>query len=550
MKRGFQMTANKLQMTAKKAAHLSSVICLLLSACEVGPDYDRPDAPITTYFKEQPGWVLAKPQLVGDQGPWWAIYNDPLLDGLEKQIVINNQNLKASEAAYRQSQSIVEQARTQFYPTVTGNFSQQFSQSGRQHNGGGGGSVVSGASTTTTSTSGGAVEGGTASQGATILNTGTTGGVTRTYDVTSGFSWDLDVWGRIRRLVEADVANAQASAADLEAATLAAQGALAEDYFTLRGQDQLQILLQQTLKDYQQSLQITINQYHAGTAAKSDVIQAQTQVDSAQSQLINITVERQQMEHAIAVLTGQPPSSLTIPPAPLTGTVPQIPVDVPSTLLERRPDIAEAERNLQAANAEIGIAIAAFYPDVTLSADYGYAGPVLTSLIQAANRVWSAGPQVTETLFDAGERSAEVEQARATYEQSLANYRQTVLSALQAVEDDLVEQRVYAQQQVVQDRAVAESELAVKLFLNQYRAGIIVFSNVIQEQEIALSAEETDVTLRQNRLTASVALIEALGGGWNQDQLPNHDQVEDPTYGGDKLDACDLAGVLMNTDCW
>ena len=539
---------------------------LILAACSVGPNYKRPPAETATYFKEQPGWVLAQPQLPGANGDWWAIYDDAELNLLESEIDLSNQNVAQAEAAYHQAQAVVAAARSAYFPTLTANFGLDYSQSGRSRSSSGT-AVVSGASTTTTSTAGsvagataggvstggnaGGTLGGTASQGATLIESGSSaGGVSRIYNLNGGFSWDVDVWGRIRRTVEEDVALAQANAADVQAVRLAAQGTLAEDYFELRGEDQLQILLDETVKAYKQSLQITVNQYNAGVAAQSDVINARTLLETTESSAINIEVSRQQLEHAIALLIGKPPAELAIPPAPLTVNVPLIPVDVPSTLLERRPDIAQAEREMQAENAAIGVAIAAYYPDLTLSANYGYDNSSLTNLVSAANREWSGGPSIAETLFDGGLRSAEIEEARALYAQSVATYRQTVLTALQSVEDSLVQQRVYTQQAVVLNAAVSDAEKAVQLELNQYKAGTTVFSNVIQAQTTALADEETAVTLRENRLTASVALIEDMGGGWDQTALPTRDQVEDPTFEGTVPDACDAGGILTNPGCW
>ena len=536
---------------------LELVPALLLAACSVGPNYKRPPAETATYFKEQPGWVVADPQLPGVDGPWWTIYNDPELNLLESEIDLSNQNVAQAEGAYRQSQAVVAAARSAYFPTVTANFGLNFSQSGRGRNGVS--NVVSGSSTTTNSTASsvtgagtaGGTLGGTATQGATLIESGSSaGGVSRIYNLNGGFSWDIDVWGRIRRTVEEDVALAQANAADIQAVKLAAQGMLAEDYFELRGEDQLQILLNETVKAYRQSLQITLNQYNAGVAAQTDLINARTLLETTQSTAINIEISRQQLEHAIALLIGKPPAELTIPPASLTTAIPVIPVDVPSTLLERRPDVAQAEREMQAENAAIGVAIAAYYPDLTLSANYGYDNNSLTNLVSAANREWSGGPSLAETLFDGGLRTAEVEEARSLYEQSVATYRQTVLTALQSVEDSLVQQRVLANQSVVLTQAVKDAEKAVQLTLNQYKAGTTVFSNVIQAQTIALGDEETAVTLRENQLTASVALIENMGGGWDQSRLPTRDQIEDPTYGGTRPNACDVGGVLTNASCW
>ena len=522
------------------------VLAAALADCSVGPDYQRPNAPMSTYYKEQPGWVLAQPMQVGDRTSWWTIYNDPILDDLEMQVDVSNQNLKQAEAAYRQSQAVVAVARASFFPTVSANGSLQYSQSG----GGGGRGIVTGANTTTASSASSTAQGGTVSQGSSVITgTGSSGGITRTYDASLGASWDIDVWGRIRRQVESDVANAQASAADIAAARLSAQGSLAQDYFELRVADQLHDLLDRTVADYRQSLLITQNQYKAGVAARTDVVNAEAQVEATLAQEINVAVTRGQLEHAIAVLVGQAPATFSIAPAPFKTVTPNIPVDMPSTLLERRPDIAAAERQLQAENALIGVAVASFYPDLTLSANVGYVGPSLSNLITTPNRDWSAGPQIAESIFDAGARSAELEEARAAYEQQLAAYRQTVLTDLQAVEDQLVSQRVLAQQADVEDRAVKDAEEAVRLTLNQYKAGIIVYTSVIVAENTALADEETALTLRQNRLTSSVALIEALGGGWDQTQLPTPEQIEDPTYGGSEPDACDAGGILLNIQC-
>ncbi len=515
----------------KKLVTLCSV--LALSACEVGPDYVRPDAPLPSHFKEQAGWVIAKPELPGDAGNWWAIYNDPTLDRLESQALASNQTLQESEASYRESQALVIQALSAFYPTVSLDASQEFNHSGNG-NGRGAAGFLTGPSSTTTSTAGSTAQGGTVSQGSTVVAGGSgvgTNGVTKTFSLTSSASWEIDVWGRIRRTVEEQVADAQGSAADLQAARLSIEGSVASDYFELRYEDQLQILLNQTIQVYKDSLRITENQYNAGVAAKTDVLNARTQLEQTQAQAINLGVARAQFEHALAVLDGEPPEALTIPPAPLTATVPLIPVDVPATLLQRRPDIAESERNVEAASAAIGVAIAAYYPDVTLSASYGYIGTALSSLIKSTNETWSAGPTGVETLFDGGARRAQVEEARSAYESSVAAYRQTVLAALQAVEDDLVQQRVYAQQAEVENQTVKDADEAERLTLNQYKAGTVAFTNVIVAQATALADEETALSLRESRLVSTVSLIEALGGGWTISDLPSRDKVEDVPYG-------------------
>lgn len=471
----------------------------LLSACTVGPDYKRPPAIVPAAYKEQDGWKPSEPRDAVNRGSWWSIYKDPVLDELEKQIDISNQNLKASEAAFREARAVVQEARAAFFPTLTLNGSAQ-----RTGRGGGSASAVS-------------TTGGTSSRASSQT----------LYSLTLGASWELDVWGRIRRTVESDVAAAQVSAADLALARLSAQAALATDYFDLRVEDELKRLLDDTVAAYARSLQITQNQYAAGTVGKSDVVQAETLLKSTQAQAINVGVARAQLEHAIAILVGKPPADFTVVPAPLATEVPEIPAGVPSALLERRPDIAAAERQMAAANAQIGVAIAAFFPSVTLTGSYGYTGQVLGKLIQAPNSVWSVGPQLAETLFDAGARGAAVDQARAIYDQDIALYRQTVLTSFQQVEDNLAALRIEAEQAAVQEETVRLAQEATRLTLNQYRAGTIAYTTVITAQATELSSEETALTIRENRLTASVALIQALGGGWDSSQLPTREQVED-----------------------
>ena len=317
------------------------------------------------------------------------------------------------------------------------------------------------------------------------------------------------------------MAAAQVSAADIVTAQLSAQGQLATYYFELRGEDSLQVLLDRTVHDYEHSLKITQNQYAVGVAARADVVTAQALLESTQAQAVAVAELRQQYEHAIAVLTGHAPSELTIAPAPLTQTVPVQPPGIPSALLQRRPDIAAAERLMKEENALVGVAIAAFYPDITLSALYGYSGNPIGSLISVANRVWSLGASASETLFEGGARTAAVAAARATYDQSVATYRQTVLTAFQQVEDELVALRVLEREAVVEDQAVASVRRAVAITLNEYQAGTVAYTTVITEQAMALADEETALTIRQSRLVASVALIQALGGGWDTTALPS-----------------------------
>jgi NodT family efflux transporter outer membrane factor (OMF) lipoprotein len=345
------------------------------------------------------------------------------------------------------------------------------------------------------------------------------------FNLTAGASWEIDVWGRIRRTVESDVANAQASAADLAAALLSAQAALATDYLALRISDELKRLLEETVEADTRSLEITQNRYAAGTAARSDVAQALAQVEGVKAQAINVGVHRAQLEHAIAVRIGKPPAEFSIAPAPLTLQAPVMPPGVPSALLERRPDIAASERAVAAANAQIGVAIAAYYPAITLSASYGFVSSAIETLLRASNAVWSVGPQLAETVFDAGLRSAQVAAARAAHDQTVANYRQTVLAAFQQVEDQLASLRILEQQAEVQERAVKASEEAERLILNQYKAGTVAYTSVITAQTVSLGDKQTALSILGSRLAASVVLIEALGGGWTTAELPSHDQI-------------------------
>jgi len=465
-------------------ALLSSVA---LAACAVGPNYHRPPAANSQRFKEAEGWKPAEPREAASGTDWWSIYGDATLDDLEKQIDISNQTLKASEAAWRQATALVSQARAGLFPTI--------GVSATATRSGGPGGRATGATT-----------GGTVTPLSHPVNE---------FELFGTASWDIDIWGKIRRTIESDVANAQASEADLAAARLSAQAALATDYIQLRVADEQKQLLDKTVEGYKRSLEITENQYHVGVVAKADVITAQTQLGGAQSQQIAIGVTRATLEHAIAVLIGKAPADFSLPPAMLGATVPVIPTGVPSTLLERRPDIAGAERRMAAANAQIGVAIAAYFPDLTLTGTYGFASNVVSGLVSAPNNFWSLGAAATDTLLDFGARPAQVRQARAAYDGTVANYRQTVLTAFQQVEDELATLRILEQQVDVQEQTVKSADLSVQLTLNQYRAGTVAYTAVVTAQAIALGDAQTLLTIRQSRLVASVALIQALGGGWN-----------------------------------
>ncbi len=384
-----------------------------------------------------------------------------MLDGLERQIDVSNQTLKESEAAYREAVAIYDEATASFFPTVGLTGSADRTGSGK----GAGGSVI----------------------GQNVVSS--SGGVRNQFQLGASANWEVDIWGKIRRTVEADSASAQASAADLAAARLSAQGTLASDYFQLRVADATEVLLDDTVKAFQRSLEITQNQYKVGTAAKADVITAQTQLQAAQAQRIALGVSRAQLEHAIAVLVGKTPAEFAIEPTKLAMDVPVAPTGVPSALLERRPDIAGAERRMASANAEIGVAIAAYYPDLTLSGSYGLNASTVSHFFQISNTAWSLGSQLTETVFDAGLRSAQVDQARATFDQNIATYRQTVLSAFQNVEDELAALRILEQEAAVQEETVKSAREAERLTLNEYKAGTVAYTAVVTTQATALSAE-------------------------------------------------------------
>ena len=472
---------------------------LMLGGCKVGPDYVRPLAPVPAEYKEA-GWQRARPADAVNPGPWWTIYRDPVLDRLERQIDVSNQNLKAADAAFHQAEAIVAQARAGFFPTET------ITASAQRSRGGGGGSAA-----------GAAAAAGAGGGGARISNF---------FSLNEAVSWVPDLWGKVWRTVEGDIATAQASAADVASARLSAQGALASDYLQLRIADELKRLLDDAVAAYTESLRIVRNQYNAGIVAESDVAQAETQLQNARAQAIAVGVTRAQLEHAIAVLTGKPPAELTIAPIQEAIAVPDVPPGIPAALLERRPDIAAAERRVASANAQIGVDEAAFFPNVTLTGNSGTQASMLRHLLAASNRVWSFGGNLVETVFDAGSRQAQVAQARANYDATVADYRQTVLSAFQQVEDALAALRIQAQQYAAAEAAARAAREAERIIFNQYKAGTVAYTNVVVAQTAALSNAETALNIRQSRLVASAALTQALGGGWNATDLPSGNRIE------------------------
>ncbi len=471
-------------MKRSTAISLMMTALPMLTSCTVGPDYVRPAAPVPTAFKELKGWKQATPSDGIDHGPWWTVYHDATLDGLLRQVELSNQTVAASAAGYEQAQALIREAQANQLPAVS-------------------------ASDTATRSGSGA---GQSALGKTSAKTTFVSGVTG--------SWDLDVWGKIRRQVEGSEAAAQVSAADLANAKLSAQAQLAIAYFNLRAEDSLRDILHSTISDYEKTLEITQNQYNGGTVSKADLITAQNQLLTARAQELATDVPRQQYEHAIAILTGKPPSELTLPRRVLGQLPPKVPVSLPSTLLERRPDIAAAERLMQEQNAQIGVATAAFYPDFSLSTAFQFSGPNAFPFT-AAQQIWSLGAAANEPLLDGGLHSAQLDAARATYDQTVATYRQTVLSAFGQVEDYLVAIKVETQELALQEQAIKSAREAVDVYLNQYRAGTVPFTTVVTAEATLLSDQEAALTTRQNLFVASVNLIEALGGGWNSAQLPS-----------------------------
>jgi NodT family efflux transporter outer membrane factor (OMF) lipoprotein len=495
----------------------------LVGGCTVGPDYQRPDAKTQYIFKEAGDeWREADPNDAIDRGEWWKIYHDAVLDDLESQVATANQTLAQQEAAYRNSVALVNEAAAQFYPTVSANTS--VNRSGNGGGTGGSSSIISNGNIGNIGNTGTGTTGTNTTP--TRVSVGRGSSSTTEYSGQLSASWAPDLFGRIRRTAEADIDTAEASAANVASARLLAQSTLASDYFQLRGADQLKTLLDDTVTAFTRSLKITRDQYNAGTAQKSDVITALTQLESAQAQDINAGVQRATLEHAIAVLVGKTPAELSIEPASLTDIVPVTPPGIATKLLERRPDIAIAERQVASANAQIGVAIAAYYPDLTLTGSYGFDSTMFSTLFRAASSFWSVGGSLSETIFDAGARDAAVDAARATYQQQVANYRQTVLTAFQQVEDELATLRILAQQAVVEADTVKQAKLAVDLFLNEYKAGTVAYTSVVMAQSTALTEQESALTILQNRLVASVSLVQALGGGFNADQLPNGDTLD------------------------
>jgi NodT family efflux transporter outer membrane factor (OMF) lipoprotein len=475
--------------STQAAAALTALACALaLSACAVGPNYHRPPAPPASAFKEGKGWTPATPAQVSGAA-WWSIYGDPVLSSLERQVEVSNQNLKAAVASYYAAREAVGVTRGSLFPSIDL----------------GGSGTTSGGGGSRTQVVGGVLP--SSSSRRTI------------YDANASGSWDLDIWGKIRRELESDEAKSEASAADVAAARLSAQAALAEDYFQLRAAEQELRLLKTSVQDYRVSLRIAQNRVNAGVTTLADVYTARTQLENTVAQENTVELTRAKLEHAIAVLIGKAPAELTLAQGPFASTVPVVPAGVPSQLLLRRPDIAAAERNLESANAQIGVAESAWFPSLTLSGSFGYESTSLGTLIRASDSLWSFGPSLAENLFNGGATVAQTREARALYDSAVATYRQTVLSAFQQVEDDLATLH-YLQTEYDQDQqALADAERSEALSLNQYKAGVADYATVLTAQTARLNTEISELNVQNQRLVASVDLIDAIGGGWSSAQL-------------------------------
>ena len=483
-----------LTLSCFAGAALLIAALLLFSACTPGPKYAKPAVPTPPAYKElapsaagpQSEWKASQPQDQVIRGKWWEIFNDPQLNLLEERVDVSNQNLKIAEAQFRQARDLIRINRSGLYPTVSA------------------GPNITGEQLSKNAPNSGPQYGHV--QGDFVLP----------FDL----SYEVDAWGRIRRTIEASMANAQASAADLETARLSIHAELAADYFSLRGLDALKQLLDSTVIAYQKALDFNTNRYNGGLAAKVEVAQAETQLETTQAQDIDVGVQRAQFEHAIATLLGQSASTFSIPVSPLDTPPPPIPAGVPSDLLQRRPDIASSERRVAAANAQIGVAMTAYYPTLTLSAAAGLEGSSIANWFAWPSHFFAVGPTLLETLYDAGRRHAFTDQAWAAYDANVASYRQNVFTAFQEVEDNLAALRILEEESRKQSQAVHSAEVSLALSTNRYKGGLVTYLEVITAQSAALSDEQTAVNILTRRMNSSVFLIKALGGGWDVSKLP------------------------------
>jgi len=472
------------------ARWLASLLCAVVAAlggCTVGPKYVRPAAEIPSTYKEAGKWKTAEPGDALLKGNWWEVFGDPELNAQERKIAVSNQDLKAAQARFLEARAALRLTRSGLFPQVSAGTSitRERQSSNRPF-----------ASTTTANKS------------------------TSDFVLSGDASYEADVWGRVRRTVEASRAQAQASAADLESVNLSLHAELALDYFQLRGLDAEKRLLDSTVSSFEKALELTQSRFAGGVASREDVEQAATQLESTRALAIDVRVQRAAFEHAIGSLTGEPASTFNLAPLPLATPPPAIPPGLPSQLLERRPDVASAERLVVAANAQIGVAKAAYYPLILLGITGGFESTSPATWLTGPSTLWSAGASAAETAFDAGRRRAISEQARATYDETVANYRQTVLNAFQEVEDNLSALSILSDEAKTEDSAVAAAQRSLDQATNRYKGGVDTYLTVITAQNAALADQRAAVDILTRRLTASVLLIKALGGGWNASSLP------------------------------
>ncbi len=520
---------------------IAAALLLLLGACNPAPKYARPPAQAPSNFKEsQPqqykegaGWKVAQPGDDKIRGNWWEVYNDPQLNELEPQVKTNNQSIAQAEASFRQARALVASARSQLYPTIGASPSYSNSRASKTSRGafvvgssaGSASSTAtststSGSTTSSTGTSGGTTSSGSGSSTSTAISGSSSSGIFNEFSLPFDVTYTVDFWHRIRNTIAQNQYSAQASAADLATALLSTQAEVAQDYFEVRALDAERKILQDTVEAYRSSLKLTQILYQTGIDSEEEVAQAQTQLDTATAQETDLSVARATYEHAIAVLIGRPPATFELGVAPFRPNPPEIPVAVPSLLLERRPDIAAAERQVAAANSAIGIARAAYYPNLTLSASSGFQTSSFTKWFNLPSGFWSLGPTLSQTLLDGGARRAATEQAQASYDAAVASYRGTVLSAFQTVEDQLSTLTILSREVKQEHTAVGSSSHYLDLALTRFKTGVDSYLNVITAQTSLLTNRETELQIQLRQMTASVSLVVALGGGWDNGQLP------------------------------
>jgi NodT family efflux transporter outer membrane factor (OMF) lipoprotein len=478
-----------IRLSAQKLAFICMASVLFLGGCTVGPKYQRPPAEVPTAYKEAGNWKTAQPSELSLRGNWWEIFQDAQLNALEQQVNVSNQNIKAAQAQYTQARALLRFNRADYFPTV-----------------------VAGASAARTRVSGNRAPANAIGNGRTNND----------FQLPIDFSYEVDAWGRVRKNVESFREQAQASAADLATVNLSMHAQLALFYLQARSLDAQEQLLNSTVQYYEQALQLNEARFQGGVGSEVEVEQAKTQLETTRAQAIDVGVARSQFEHAVAVLMGKPPASFSLPPLPLQTPPPAIPAGVPSELLERRPDIASAERQMAAANARIGVAKAAYYPLLNLSGAGGFESGALTTLLQGPSGLWSVGAAAFQTVFDGGRRRAASDQAVAVYDQTVASYRETVLTSFQQVEDNLAALRILEKEAQTQNEAVVAAQHSLELSTQRYKGGVTSYLEVTIAQSALLSNQATAVNILGRRMVAAVQLVQALGGGWNSSELPQH----------------------------